>query len=468
MSGKSIHLVGIGGVGMAGLAVLLKSRGHAVSGCDLKATARTRWLESMGIRVDVGHSPEHLKGVDEVIVTPAVSRDNPELLACGGIPVRFRGEVLAEIVNAGEGIAVCGSHGKTTTATWTAKLLRALGEPVSWCIGGETGSFPVAGVASIRQSANPTIEQSEQSEQSINSPLVVEADESDGTLALYRARTLVVTNCEYDHPDHFKSREDYVACYETAKRQAGEVVESERLGSLEPLVPLEALAVLEDLPPHNRKNARAAVEVALRRGHRLEDIAHELPSVVSELPDRRFQVVWPVPGSQIKQSDNQTIKQSNNVSVVTDYAHHPSEIACAVGMARAKCRGTLRVLFQPHRYSRTKAFLGDFPAAFEGADEVLLCPVYAAFEQPVSGGRIEDLYEACRRHFKELPAGGTHGTPGVPSFSLCASCDEAWAAARDAMRSGDVTLLLGAGDIISLVPRVQADLQPCKKRCSPV
>ena len=433
MSGKSIHLVGIGGVGMAGLAVLLKARGHAVSGCDLKATARTRWLESMGIRVDVGPSPEHLKDVDEVIVTPAVSRDNPELLACGGIPVRFRGEVLAEIVNASEGIAVCGSHGKTTTATWIAKLLRALGEPVSWCIGGETGTFPVAGV-------------------SINSPLVFEADESDGTLALYRAKTLVVTNCEYDHPDHFKSREDYVACYETAKRQAGEVIESEALEDL------ESLAVLDGLPLHNRKNARAAMEVALRRGHRLEDIARVLPSVVSELPDRRFQVIWPVPGSRIKRSNNQAIKQSNNFSVVTDYAHHPSEIACAVGMARAKCRGTLRVLFQPHRYSRTKAFLADFPAAFEGADEVLLCPVYAAFEQPVEGGRIGDLLEACRRHFAVLSAAEASGGLKVPTVSLCGSCDEAWTIARDSMRDGDLTLLLGAGDIIGLVPRVQADL----------
>ena len=455
MSGKSIHLVGIGGVGMAGLAVLLKSRGHAVSGCDLKATSRTRWLESMGIRVDVGHSPAHLKGVDEVIVTPAVSRDNPELLACGGIPVRCRGEVLAEIVNASEGIAVCGSHGKTTTATWIAKLLRSLGESVSWCIGGETGSFPVAGVASIRQSVNRSIRQL------VNAPLVVEADESDGTLALYRAKTLVVTNCEYDHPDHFKSREDYVACYETAKRQSGEVIESEALDwelfdcsdcSIDGL-----RCCLESLPLHNRKNARAAVEVALRRGHRLEDIARELPSVVSELPDRRVQVVWPNRTIEQSEQSEQSINQ-NNLLVVTDYAHHPSEIACAVGMARRRCRGTLRVLFQPHRYSRTRAFLDDFPAAFEGADEVLLCPVYAAFEQPVEGGRIGDLYEACRRHFAVLSASEAQGGRKEPKVSLCKSCEEAWASARDAMGDGDLTLLLGAGDIISLVPRVQADL----------
>ena len=169
MSGRRIHLVGVGGVGMAALAVLLKSRGNEVSGCDLKATARTRWLESLGIPVSVGHDPAHLRGVDMVVVTPAVAAYEPERLAAEG--ARLRGEVLAEIVsNHPDSIAVCGSHGKTTTATWTARLLRALGEDPSWAIGGETGDFPVAGVGS--------------------GPLVVEADESDGTLALYRAGLL--------------------------------------------------------------------------------------------------------------------------------------------------------------------------------------------------------------------------------------------------------------------------------------
>ena len=205
---------------MAGLAVLLKTRGHEVSGCDLHASSRTRWLEEQGIRVLIGHDPRHLSGVDEVVVTPAVSRDEPELVSFRG-PIRYRGEVLAELVNGSpDTIAVCGSHGKTTTSTWIAKLLRALGEDVAWCIGGETGTFPVAHAAAIEQSNNL---------KSNNSPLVVEADESDGTLALYKAKTLVVNKCEYDHPDHFKTEADYFACYETAKKQAGEVIESESL-----------------------------------------------------------------------------------------------------------------------------------------------------------------------------------------------------------------------------------------------
>lgn len=422
-----IHLIGIGGVGMAGLAVLLKARGHEVSGCDLKATPRTRWLESQGIPVFVGHSPDHLKDADEVIVTPAVARDNPERQAC--VNPRFRGEVLAELVNSTDGIAVCGSHGKTTTATWIAKLLQALGESVSWCIGGETGAFPVAHAAA-------------------SGPLVVEADESDGTLALYRAKTLVVNKCEYDHPDHFKTEADYFACYETAKRNAEAVIESESLDCSM----VRTFECSNGLPEHNLKNMRAAVEVALRRGHAMTDIAKALPQIVAKLPDRRFERVWP-------QSNNQTVERSNNLLVYTDYAHHPTEMACAVGMARQICRGTLRVLFQPHRYSRTKALLQDFPAAFEGADEVVLCPTYAAFEQPVEGGDIADLYRACRERFNAETR-----RRGEVSLFLSRSCDEAWEHAFNSMREGDLTLLLGAGDIINLVPQIHRDLDSASLR----
>ena len=422
-----IHLIGIGGVGMAGLAVLLKARGHEVSGCDLKATPRTRWLESQGIPVFVGHSPDHLKDADEVIVTPAVARDNPERQAC--VNPRFRGEVLAELVNSTDGIAVCGSHGKTTTATWIAKLLQALGESVSWCIGGETGAFPVAHAAA-------------------SGPLVVEADESDGTLALYRAKTLVVNKCEYDHPDHFKTEADYFACYETAKRNAEAVIESESLDCSM----VRTFECSNGLPEHNLKNMRAAVEVALRRGHAMTDIAKALPQIVAKLPDRRFERVWP-------QSNNQTVERSNHLLVYTDYAHHPTEMACAVGMARQICRGTLRVLFQPHRYSRTKALLQDFPAAFEGADEVVLCPTYAAFEHPVEGGDIADLYRACRERFNAETR-----RRGEVSLFLSRSCDEAWEHALNSMREGDLTLLLGAGDIINLVPQIHRDLDSASLR----
>lgn len=408
MSVKRIHLVGVGGVGMAGLAVLLKSQGNDVSGCDLSASPRTRWLEELGVPVSIGHDAAHVAGADEVIVTPAVSLENPEFLAARSTTrVRYRGEVLADIVSSRESIAVCGSHGKTTTSTWIAKLLLALGEDVAWCIGGETGDFPVAGLG--------------------KGVLVVEADESDGTLALYHAATLVVNKLEYDHPDHFKTPADYFACFDRARAQAADVIESESLAPL-------SLECLVDLPAHNRKNARAAIEVALRRGHSLERIAAVLPSIVSALPDRRFEKI----------ADG----------VYTDYAHHPTEMACAVQMARKICSGKLRVLFQPHRYSRTKALLADFPSSFVGADEVVLCPTYAAFEQTIEGGDICDLYKACRE---------AEALSGTRLF-LSRSCDEAWEHAFLSRREGDLTLLLGAGDIIKLVPKIRRGEMPSMRR----
>lgn len=412
------HLVGVGGVGMAALAVLLRNRGWEVSGCDIARSARTDWLESLGVRVEIGHSPSHVQDADLVVVTPAVHADNPELVAAK-CPVRLRGDLLAEIVSAsGDSIAVCGSHGKTTTSTFTARLLIALGENVEWAIGGETGDFPVAGSNANRMS-----------DVECPTALVVEADESDGTLARYSATTLVVTNCEYDHPDHFKTPADYFACFDEARRRAKDVVESTALGPLEFLEGIGAFAALAD---HNKANARAAVEVALRRGHSPEAIAAVLKDAVEALPDRRFEKVAE--------------------GIYTDYAHHPTEMRCAVSMARRICRGKLRVIFQPHRYSRTKALLGDFPKSFEGADEVVLCPVYAAFEDPVEGGDIADLYKAMR----ELPCSA--------KVMLARNCEEAWEHASNSMETGDLTLLLGAGDIIRLVPEIRRNARPSYRR----
>ena len=409
MNPDSIHLIGVGGVGMAALAVLLRRRGCEVSGCDRALSPRTRWLESEGVEVSCGHDPAHAARCAQAVVTPAVPADHPEAAAFAG-RLRARGEVLAEIVSAAaDSVAVCGSHGKTTTATWTARLLIALGEAVEWAIGGETGSFPVAGLAPGRGKAAGR-----------EPVLVVEADESDGTLALYRAKTLVVTSCDFDHPDHFASRADYLACFDAARRAARDVVESEALDDLPALAD-----VIAPLAPHNRRNARAAAEVALRRGHAVAAVAGALAGVVAELPDRRFQQV----------ADG----------VWTDYAHHPAEIACAVAMARAKAKGALRVIFQPHRHSRTKTFAREFPAAFAGADEVVLAPVYAAFEPPVEGGDIADLYREFR-------------AAGKVKCMLAQSCAEAWEHAYASARPGDVTLLLGAGDIVELVDRVRRDV----------
>lgn len=403
-----VHFIGVGGVGMAALAVLLKNSGREVSGCDVGGSRRTQWLVSQGIEVYCGHDPRHLDGADEVVVTPAVRPDEAELVAAKalGLKVRSRGETLAQYVSGRDTIAVCGSHGKTTTATFIARLLLELGEDVAWAIGGETGEMPVA-----RAGAGP---------------LVVEADESDGTLELYHVSMLVVNKCEYDHPDHFKTEADYFACYETAKRNAGAVINSEELELDGWNFPLRGV--------HNLRNARAAVEVALRRGHSREAILSAGVKAFSELPDRRFELV--------------------KKGVYTDYAHHPTEMKCAVAMAREVCGNKLRVLFQPHRYSRTKALLKDFPSAFANADEVVFCPTYAAFEEPVDGGDVALLYKVCRE--SEVCRNTV--------FRLSRSCEEAWTHAALSAEEGDVTLLLGAGDIVKLLPMVRSGaVSPARK-----
>ena len=430
---KRYHFTGVGGVGMAGVAFLLKKAGCEVSGCDLHRSPRTQWLEENGIPVSAGHSPSHITpGLDACVFTPAVPKDSAEFAAASdsGCQVLYRGEVLAGIFNASNGIAVCGTHGKTTTSTFIAKLLLALGEKPSWCIGGETDGFPVAGVG------DP------------GAPLVAEADESDGTLALYRAKTLVVTSLDYDHPDHFSTYADYLACYRTAMDAAEELVESEKLPrddwpEIRPLVRGE----------HNVRNARTAVEVALRRGHSREAILAALPQALAALPDRRFERIWPP-----RDSGNGPAGTSGpdcGPVVIADYAHHPKEIECAIGMARSLAPKRLRAIFQPHRHSRTKALLGEFPPSLDGADEIVLVPVYAAFEKPIPGGDIADLYKAVRDHLAaKTPEAGRR----VPDLLLARSAAEAWKHMLLTAKDGDLIMLLGAGDIIGLVPRVLEDM----------
>ena len=433
-----IHFVGIGGVGMAGLAVLLKARGHQVDGCDLKATPRTRWLESLGIPVAIGHDAAHVDGHDLVIVTPAVAKDNPEYVVAESRR-RCRGEVLAEIVNeSSDSIAVCGSHGKTTTSTFIAKLLIELGESVEWAIGGETGNFPVAGIHSSASDSNTGV-------------LVVEADESDGTLALYHAKTLVVTNCEYDHPDHFKTIADYFACYETARANADRVIEGGEQGAVgsEQLricsSSTDSRLLFSDHLLHD-PNAMLAVRVALSRGHSAAAIAAVLPRVTAELPDRRFQRIAE--------------------GVYADYGHHPTEIRYAITRARVllgapqilgsypSSRPIVRVLFQPHRYSRTAAFKREFAEALMLADEVVICPIYSAFEKPIEGGDSCDLYAALRQ--VEVEGRGREGNTRV---FLAKSCEDAWEHARNSMRPGDVTLVQGAGDILERIRKCELGIR---------
>ncbi len=450
-------MLGVCGVGMAGLAYLLARRGWRVSGCDAHLGPLAAWLCEAGVAVSDGHDAAHLDadgGAGRVIVTPAVSEREPELAAARarGLPVFRRGEVLAELVSASRGVAVCGAHGKTTTSCFTARLLQGLGERPDWCIGGATRAL--GGVAGC----------------GAGGLLVVEADESDGTLALYRPAVTVLTNIDLDHLEHFEGEAALVACFRQAVVQTREGVavcsdnerarevarsasvpvltfgfgEEARLRAADVRVEPDALSFellfdgasagrvrLGVSGRHNALNALGAAAAALLLGHSAEAVAHALPAACGELPGRRFEPV----------------AEAGGIRCVADYAHHPAELRAAVEMARVQRPSRLVAVFQPHRYTRTRALGAEFPASFAEADEVLLLPVYAASEAPLEGGESGDLYA----HFRD--AGWD-----ARKIRLARSLEEAWNYLRQTLRAGDLLLIAGAGDVIGLADRIRADV----------
>ncbi len=450
---RRLHALGATGIGVSGLLALFRARGWEVSGCDSRpAPALAAWLASLGVEIHQGHDPSHIavRHPDLVLRSPAVADGNPELAAAraAGIPVARRGEALAALVNQSHGVAVCGTHGKTTTSCFVRELLARLGDSPSWCIGGNTPSMgAVAGVGAP------------------GAPFVVEADESDGTLVLYRPHVTVVTCIEPDHMEHFASFDALKECFATAVRATTEAVvccadnaaAREVAGAASApattygfapdadvrceIVALEADSSIFDLVRrdgarlratigvpgrHNVLNATGAFAACVALGHVPEKVADALGSL-NELPGRRYERHAAPCGAEI----------------VSDYAHHPTEIAMLVSMARLSPARRLIAVFQPHRYTRTKALGHDFPAAFRGVDEILLLPVYEASEKPLEGGRAEDLYCEFRRQNAE--------DASIPIPKLVPSVKEAAAYLATALGAGDRLLVVGAGDVVSLV-----------------
>jgi len=440
------HLMGVCGVGVAGVARLLAARGWKVDGCDASPDSPlASWLAAAGIPVAAGHAASHLApadGAPAVLVhTAAVAADHPEILCAreAGWTVCRRGEALAALVDHRRGVAICGAHGKTTTTCFATRLLQELGDAPSWCIGGQTASL--GGVAGV----------------GTGNLLVVEADESDGTLALYHPAVTVVNNIDLDHLEHFDGPDALVACYRQAVLQTREGLAfgaddaracqvaaawtGRKIGfgfcaeAALRAVQVEATAervafdviwrgellgrVVLGVPGrHNVLNALGALAAALLLGHAARAALARLPRV-AELPGRRFE----------------RIVSAGDIRVISDYAHHPAEIAALVAAARQQGARRVLAVFQPHRYTRTKALGPDFPAAFEGIDEVVLTPVYAASEAPIEGGESADLYARFRQ---QRPA---------CAVMLARSLSEAWEGLRRRLREGDLLLVVGAGDV---------------------
>jgi UDP-N-acetylmuramate--alanine ligase len=398
---RRIHMIGIGGIGMAGLAFLLKERGHCVSGCDEQENRQTAWLCEKDIPVLIGHDRSHLADAEWIIRTTAVPDDHPEVVNAK-VPVSRRGEVLPALLRDRFTIAVSGTHGKTTTTSMIAQILGC-----GYCIGGEVPGFD--GVAKDGQI------------------MVVEADESDGTIANYHPDIAVITNIEYDHMEHHANVEAFEACFKTfianTKQKivyCAEDPAAARLCAGNPkAVPYRFAPLKVSLPGrHNQLNACAAMEVS--KGWKTEaEIFQSLEKI--KPVRRRFERVF-----------------EGDYTIISDYAHHPTEI-------RALIQTTLETLkpkrllgvFQPHRYTRTKALMDDFPPAFQGLEKLWLLPVYAASEKPLAGGTSEDLMNRFSGDWKNR-------------IKIFQTLEKVWQDVQCELRAGDVLLIIGAGDIAKL------------------
>lgn len=446
--GARVHLMGVGGIGMAGVARLLAARGLDVTGCDGGAPRTLDWLRSGGIPATTGHDPAHLDGADWAVFSPALQPGHPERVAAEqrAIPLYRRGQVLPVLAERWKTVAVSGTHGKTTTSAMIAHVMRACGADPSWCIGGELP--PDGAPAGIGTSEW----------------LVIEADESDGTLAHYAPEIAVITNVEFDHMEHFDSKEAMVDCFRAFARQAqavvfcaddpaaakigtaaggmgyglsdgadfrAEILEAGPAGTRFAVHAPGGRAAAVSLPlpgRHNVLNALGALAAGDRGGIALEAACAALGSYA--LPKRRFEPV----------------AEARGIRVVADYAHHPSEIRALIDAARQAGAARIWTVFQPHRYTRTLALGADFPPAFDGVAGVILLPVYAASEPPLAGGTSEDL---LKQFWKR------HGPPA----ELAKNMEEAVSRVAGRWKSGDWVLVVGAGDVEDLGPMLKKKLE---------
>lgn len=459
-----IHFVGVGGAGMAGLALVLRRQGARVTGCDRADSQALRDLERAGVPVSVGHDPAHVHEAAGVVATAAVPRDHAELAEAQrrGVPVKGRARALGELVNPRRLVAVAGTHGKTTTTAMTAQALAALGLDPTALVGGRLPEW--SGNARLGGDA----------------VYVVEADEYDRSFLELRPELAVITTVELEHLDCYRDRADLdgafaqfagpaagrlgvIACADDAgaARVAASVAEhrallygfgpsaalrAENLTLRETRAAFEArwgdraLGRFELGVPgeHNVRNALAALAVALR----LAGDARGLEVVRAALAEfrgveRRFQILG----------------EARGVIVVDDYAHHPTELAATLRAAREgwPARRVL-VLFQPHLYSRTRDFAVEFGRVLAAADRAWVLDVYAAREAPIPGVNGELLVDAAHR------AGATPGQV-VFSAETGAAVDAIVAAAR----AGDLCLVLGAGDVWQAAREIYARLSDARE-----
>jgi UDP-N-acetylmuramate--alanine ligase len=404
-SGRRLHFVGIGGAGMSGLALVCHGLGAEVSGSDRSDSSYIRRLRGKGIDARVGHDAANLPEAGEVVVSTAIADDNPELAAARerGLTVRHRGELLAELCAEKRLIAVAGTHGKTTTTAMLVWALRALGADPAFFVGGE-----VPGLAEGSAAANAGWGEGEW--------VVAEADESDASFLRLRPEIAVVTNIEMDHHARWGSVAELRAAF-------AEFTDGARLAEFDEDSPGPAELSLAVPGRHNRLNARAAlsaVELAgLDTGAAAEALAG-FPGV-----RRRLELKG----------------EREGTAVYDDYAHHPTEVRAALSALRELGEGRLIAVFQPHLYSRTKAFAEEFGAALALADEAIVLDVYPAREEPV--GELEGVDGLLVARAAADRMGGRPVT-WVPTLERARELLER------RLGPGRVLVTVGAGDVFTL------------------
>lgn len=439
---RVVHFVGIGGVGMSGIAEVLLSQGFEVRGSDQREGESVVRLRGLGAQIFIGHDASQVEGADVLVRSTAVSEDNPEVVAARQlqIPVIRRAEMLAELMRLKDGVAVAGSHGKTTTTSMVGRVLQHAGLDPTLVIGGRVDSL---GGSNARHGGG--------------SLLVAEADESDGSFNLLAPTLAIITNIDAEHLDHYGTQERLEAAFvEFANRVPfyGFAVLCLDDPTLRRCMPGVERAVVtyglsrharyraEDIQPdglrvrfrvlvdgepegevclgmpgtHNVLNALAAFAVARELGVSADDCRQALQDFSGV--QRRFTVRGQVGG----------------VTWIDDYAHHPVEIEATLAAAESAFPdGKIHAVFQPHRYSRLVSLLDGFAGAFHRADRVVVCPVYAAGEAAQAGCAPEDIARALRAQ-------------GARDVVAVAELSRALDAVADA-QPGDVVITLGAGDV---------------------
>lgn len=455
-----VHFVGIGGIGMSGIAEVLANLGYTVTGSDVADGANVKRLRDLGIKVAVGHKAENLDGADVVVVSTAIKRDNPELIAARAkrLPVVRRAEMLAELMRLKSCIAIAGTHGKTTTTSLVATLLDA----------GELDPTVINGGIINAYGTNARL--------GAGDWMVVEADESDGTFLKLPADIAIVTNIDPEHLDHFHTFDavqdafrafvENIPFYGFAVMCTDHPVVQTLVGKLEDRRILtygenpQADIRLVDLDHHDGKS-RFSVQFRDREGkttHTIDRLTMPMPgrhnalnataaiAIAHELGVKDDMIRKALGSFGGVKRRFTRVGDWNGVTVIDDYGHHPVEISAVLRAARESVKGKVIAVVQPHRYTRLQALFEQFCSCFNDADTVIVAPVYSAGETPIPGIDRDALVQGLRAH-------GHRQAMPLEAPEKLAGMIKALA------KPGDTVVCLGAGSITQWAYALPAELK---------